>query len=55
MTYILLEKWARKQGVKSMDAKNWARRGKLKTAKKKNFPVERWIIEEDEPLKTNSN
>lgn len=47
---ILLEEWAKKNKIKPMNAKNWARYGKFKTAVKKPFKVERWVISSDEKL-----
>jgi len=44
--YILLEEWAKLKGVSPTDAKNWARRGKIK-AKKKVVKIERWTTLED--------
>lgn len=48
MKYILLENWARLYGVKPMDAKNYARRGKLKTARKLKVEITRWVIDKNE-------
>lgn len=50
---ILLEDWARANGIHAMDAKNMARRNKLKTAQKRIFPVLRWTVDKNEkpPLK----
>lgn len=47
---ILLTDWAKKKGIKTMDAKNMARRGKLKTAKCLLIPVLRWTVEADEKI-----
>lgn len=49
--YILLEEWAKKNKVSPMTAKNWARRGKLKTAKLAYCKIKRWIISADESPK----
>ena len=46
---ILLTDWCRKHGVKTMDAKNWCRRGKL-PAKLVSVQIERLMIEEDTPV-----
>lgn len=47
MKYILLEVWARQHKITPMDAKNWARRGKLKGAKKRCVTMYRWVVPED--------
>lgn len=47
MKYILLEDWAHQNGIKPMDAKNWARRKKI-NAKKQRVSITRWVISEDE-------
>jgi predicted site-specific integrase-resolvase len=43
---ILLTDWCRKHGIKTMDAKNWYKRGKL-PAKLMSTPIERLMIEEN--------
>ena len=45
---ILLSEWAKKLGIKRMDAVNMARRGKLKTAKLEDVKVKRWTVDHNE-------
>jgi hypothetical protein len=45
MGQILLTDWARKHGIKPMDAKNMARRGKIE-AKIEQVLIKRWVIDE---------
>jgi predicted site-specific integrase-resolvase len=46
---ILLTDWCHKHGIKTMDAKNWYKRGKL-PAKVYSVPIERLMIEESAPV-----
>ena len=46
---ILLTDWCHKRGIKTMDAKNWYRRGKL-SAQLMIVETERLMIEEDAPV-----
>jgi len=46
---ILLTDWCHKHGIKTMDAKNWYRRGKL-SAQLMIVETERLMIEEDAPV-----
>lgn len=46
---ISLGQWAKKNNIKWRDAINWARRGRLKTAKKVKVEIERWEIDSNEP------
>jgi hypothetical protein len=45
---ILLQDWAKTNGVQNMKAKNLARRNKLKTARYEETLVKRWTIDKDE-------
>lgn len=54
MSFILLESWAKKNGIKTMDAKNWARRGKIK-AKRRDVKVTRWTIDDSIEPPNNTN
>lgn len=46
---ILLTDWCHKHGIKTMDAKNWYRRGKL-SAQLMIVETERLMIEDDAPV-----
>jgi hypothetical protein len=48
MKQILLEDWIKNNGIRSIDARNWCRRNKLKTAKLKIVKVKRWVIDAEE-------
>jgi len=51
MKLISLGQWAKKYSIKWRNAINWANRGKLKTAKKQEIKVERWMVDSDESPK----
>lgn len=44
MKYILLEDWSKKNKVNHINAKNWARRGRIKGARQQKVVITRWVV-----------